>query len=193
MSIEKSHFFDRIGAVLTILWTLFEPAGSSQWGRKVSTNFRHPSVRGILRPAKIGRAEVSMIRLKSSRSEPVRLAAAFLAVNGLAPSVLAQRQARTCFVDARVLRYGRENLREGKAADLQDRSRHIVYAILATRCVVRSDAIQSAANRAALMAPEDPKSMYLQRLEDSNLHRLWRLINALGKVRQGALEKKDVK
>ena len=65
------------------------------------------------------------------------------------------------------------------------------YAILATQCVVRSDGIQSAANRAALMAPEDPKSMHLQRLEDANLHRLWRLINALGKVRQGALEKKN--
>ena len=35
--------------------------------------------------------------------------------------------------------------------------------------------------------------MHLQRLEDSNVHRRWRLINALGKVRQGVLEKKDVK
>ena len=87
--------------------------------------------------------------------------------------------------------YGRENLREGKAADLQDRSRHIAYAILATRCVVRSDGIQSAANRAALMAPEDPKSLHLERLENSNVRRLWRLINALGKVRQGGLEKKN--
>ena len=43
------------------------------------------------------------------------------------------------------------------------------------------------------MAPEDQKSMHLQRLEDSTLRRLWRLINAFGKVRQGALEKKDVK
>ena len=43
------------------------------------------------------------------------------------------------------------------------------------------------------MAPEDQKSMHLQRLEDSNVHRRWRLINALGKVRQGVLEKKDVK
>ena len=91
------------------------------------------------------------------------------------------------------VRYGRENLREGKAADLQDRSRYLAYAILATQCVVRSDGIQSAANLAALMAPEDQKSMHLQRLEDSNVRRLWRLINALGKVRQGALEKKDVK
>ena len=91
------------------------------------------------------------------------------------------------------VRYGRENVWDGKAADLQNRSRHIAYAILATQCVVWSDRIQSATNLAALTAPEDQKSMYLQRLEDSNFRWLWRLINALGKVRQGALEKKDVK
>jgi hypothetical protein len=67
------------------------------------------------------------------------------------------------------------------------------YAILASQCVGRSERVQSAANLAALMAPEDQKSVHLQRLEDANLRRLWRLINALGKVRQGALEKKDVK
>jgi hypothetical protein len=64
------------------------------------------------------------------------------------------------------------------------------YAILATQCMVRSERVQGAVNLAALMAPEDNKSMYLQRLEDANFRRLWRLINALGKVRQGALEKK---
>ena len=64
------------------------------------------------------------------------------------------------------------------------------YAILATQCMIRLERVQSAANLAALMAPEDPKSLHLQRLEDSNVHRLWRLINAFGKVRQGALEKK---
>ena len=67
------------------------------------------------------------------------------------------------------------------------------YAILATQCMIRSERVQGAVNLAALMAPEDQKSMYLQRLEDSSFRRLWRLINALGKVRQGALEKKDVK
>ena len=66
---------------------------------------------------------------------------------------------------------------------------YLAYAVLATQCVVRSDGIRSAANLAALMAPEDQKSMHLQRLEDSNVHRLWRLINAFGKVRQGGLEK----
>ena len=67
------------------------------------------------------------------------------------------------------------------------------YAILATQCMIRSERVQSAVNLAALTAPEDQKSMYLQRLEDSHFRRLWRLIVALGKVRQGALEKKDVK
>ena len=46
---------------------------------------------------------------------------------------------------------------------------------------------------AALMAPEDHQSAHLQRLEDSCLRRMWRLINAFGKVRQGILQKKDVK
>jgi hypothetical protein len=73
------------------------------------------------------------------------------------------------------------------------RPRCIARAIPATQCVVQSDGIQSAANLAALMAPEDQKSMHLQRLEDSNVRRLWCLIGALGKVRQGARENKDVK
>ncbi len=91
----------------------------------------------------------------------------------------------TCVVGPRVFRP-----EEGKAVDLQDGSRYLTYAIFATQLVVQSDGIQSAANRAALMAPEDQKSMHLQRLEDYNGHRL---VNAFGKVRTGALEKKDVK
>jgi len=73
----------------------------------------------------------------------------------------------------------------GKTADPQGRSRCVAFEILATLSVVRSDDIQSAANLAALMAPEDQKSMYLQRLGDSNFRRLSRLISALGKVRRG--------
>ena len=34
MSIEKSHFFDQIGAVLTTLWTVFEPCGSNHLGEE---------------------------------------------------------------------------------------------------------------------------------------------------------------
>ena len=84
--------------------------------------------------------------------------------------------------------YGREKLRTYKTDP-----RYLTYAILGTPCVVWSEGIQSVVNVAALMAQEDPKSLHLKRLEDSEVHRLWRLINALWKVRQGALEKKDVK
>ncbi len=44
-----------------------------------------------------------------------------------------------------------------------------------------------------LMATEDHKGVLLQRMEDSHLRRLWRLTNTLAKVRQGVLQKKDVK
>jgi hypothetical protein len=44
---------------------------------------------------------------------------------------------------------------------------------------------------AALRAPEESQqSPHLQRLDDSSLRRMWRLINAFGKVRQGILQKK---
>ncbi len=42
-------------------------------------------------------------------------------------------------------------------------------------------------NLAALMAPQDEKSLLMQRMEDSNLRQLWRLTNVLFKVRNGAL------
>ena len=47
-------------------------------------------------------------------------------------------------------------------------------------------------NLAALMAPQDHQSAHLQSLEDSCLRRMWRLINAFGKVRQGILENKKI-
>jgi len=71
--------------------------------------------------------------------------------------------------------------------------RCIARAVLATQCVVQSDGIQSAASLAALMASGDQKSMHLQRLQHSNVRRLWRLIVALGKARRGALKKKNIK
>lgn len=67
------------------------------------------------------------------------------------------------------------------------------YESLAWQCSRRSEKVQSPENLAALMAPQDQASVLLQRMEDSCLRRLWRLINAFGKVRQGILEKKDVK
>ena len=53
--------------------------------------------------------------------------------------------------------------------------------------------VQAPENLAALMAPAEVNSMFLQRMEDSNLRRLWRLTNTLMKVRQGGLRQKDVK
>jgi hypothetical protein len=55
------------------------------------------------------------------------------------------------------------------------------------------DRVQSSENLAARMAPEDRQSAHLQRLEDSCLRRMWRLINAFGKVRQGELQKRMLK
>jgi hypothetical protein len=57
----------------------------------------------------------------------------------------------------------------------------------------KSERVQSTENLAALMAPENQQAAHLQRLEDSCMRRMWRLINAFGKVRQGMLQKKDVK
>ena len=50
--------------------------------------------------------------------------------------------------------------------------------------------VQSSENRAALMAVENQQAAHLQRLEDSYLRRMWRVINAFGKDRQGGLQKK---
>ena len=44
-----------------------------------------------------------------------------------------------------------------------------------------------------MMATENHKGVLLQRMEDSHLRRLWRLTYTLAKVRQGILQKKDVK
>jgi len=41
--------------------------------------------------------------------------------------------------------------------------------------------------------PEHQQSAHLQSMEDSYLRRMWRLINALEKVRQGVLQKKEIK
>ena len=57
----------------------------------------------------------------------------------------------------------------------------------------KCERVRSTANLAALMAPGDRQSTYLQGLEDSYLRRMWRLINAFGKVRQGILENKKIK
>jgi hypothetical protein len=38
---------------------------------------------------------------------------------------------------------------------------------------------------AALMAPQDEDGLLMQRMEDSNLHRVWRLTDMLSKLRNG--------
>ena len=55
------------------------------------------------------------------------------------------------------------------------------------------DEMKSPENLAALMAPQDEKSLLMQRMEDSSLRQLWRLTNMLFRVRNGALTLRDVK
>jgi hypothetical protein len=57
----------------------------------------------------------------------------------------------------------------------------------------KAERVRSAENMAALMAPRDHQFAHLQSLEDSCLRRMWRLINAFGKVRQGKLENQKIK
>ena len=67
------------------------------------------------------------------------------------------------------------------------------YKSAAWRMCRQVENIHSSENVAALMAPKDQNSLFMQRMEDSNLRRLWRLTNTLEKVRNGALARKDVK
>jgi hypothetical protein len=57
-----------------------------------------------------------------------------------------------------------------------------------------SERVRSPENLAALMATEEnQQSAHVQRLEDCCLTRMWRLINAFGKVREGILREKEIK
>ena len=67
------------------------------------------------------------------------------------------------------------------------------YENLAWQYGRKCERVQSSENLAALMAPQDQASVHLQRIEDSELRRMWRLINAFEKVRQGVLQKKEIK
>ena len=67
------------------------------------------------------------------------------------------------------------------------------YQSVAWRMARRAEKVQSPENLAALAAPQDDNAVLLQRMEDSNLRRLWRLTNTLMKVRRGGLTPKDVK
>jgi hypothetical protein len=46
---------------------------------------------------------------------------------------------------------------------------------------------------AALAAPQDEDGLLMQRMKDSNLHRVWRLTDMLSKLRNGAPTPRDVK
>ena len=50
--------------------------------------------------------------------------------------------------------------------------------------------VDSAENRAAMMAPHNQTAVLMQRLEDSHLRRLCQLTHTLAKIRQGALQDK---
>jgi hypothetical protein len=67
------------------------------------------------------------------------------------------------------------------------------YQSVAWRMARRAEKVHSPENIAALAAPQDDNALLLQKMEDSNLRRLWRLTNTLMKVRQGGLAPKDVK
>ena len=67
------------------------------------------------------------------------------------------------------------------------------YEGVAWRYSRRVEKVRSAENLAALMAPADEKSVHLQRMEDLYLRRLWRLLNAFEKLRQGGLYREKEK
>ena len=67
------------------------------------------------------------------------------------------------------------------------------YESLAYRLSSQARDVHSPQNYAALMAPDSESSIFVQRMEDANLRRFWRLTNTLAKVRQGVFNPKDVK
>ena len=72
--------------------------------------------------------------------------------------------------------------------DLEER-----YRRASIKMVEQFDEMQSPENLAALTAPQDEKSLLMQRMEDSSLRQLWRLTNMLFRVRNGGLTLRDVK
>ncbi len=86
--------------------------------------------------------------------------------------------------------------KDGRAAIMR-KARRLLRAMmgpfetLAWQHAHRVERLESPEGLAAMMTfDRDPKSEQLNRMEDSLLRRLWRLINALEKVRAGALKKR---
>jgi len=67
------------------------------------------------------------------------------------------------------------------------------YRRVCVKMAEQLDEMQSPENLAALTAPQDEKSLLMQRMEDSSLRQLWRLTNMLFRVRNGGLTLRDVK
>ena len=67
------------------------------------------------------------------------------------------------------------------------------YRGICVKLAEQLEELQSPEDLAALTAPQDEKSLLMQRLEDSSLRQLWRLTNMLFKVRSGALTLRDGK
>jgi hypothetical protein len=67
------------------------------------------------------------------------------------------------------------------------------YRRICVKFAEQLDEMQSPEDLAALTAPQDEKSLLVQRMEDSSLRQLWRLTNMLFRVRNGALTLRDVK
>jgi hypothetical protein len=76
-------------------------------------------------------------------------------------------------------------------AQMQEREER--YRGICVKFAEQLDELQSPEDLAALTAPQDEKSLLMQRLEDSSLSQLWRLTNMLFKVGSGALTPRDVK
>jgi len=81
-------------------------------------------------------------------------------------------------------------LRKARAqvCELEERYRRVCV-----KFAEQLDEMQSPEDLAALTAPQDEKSLLVQRMEDSSLRQLWRLTNMLFRVRNGALTLRDVK
>jgi hypothetical protein len=89
-----------------------------------------------------------------------------------------------------------ERQRRATVKELRSRLHDLMEAhqSAAWRLTRQANSVHSPENLAGMMAPEEPRqSLFLQRMEDSNLRRLWRLTNMLMRVRQGELTRRDVK
>ena len=86
---------------------------------------------------------------------------------------------------------------ERKAALRQARAQlkhlHECYRLACVKMAEQFEEMESPENLAALTAPQDEKSLLMQRVEDSSLRQLWRLMNMLFRVRNGELTRREIK